>query len=390
MTQLYKITFENHKIDILEKRKENNGITYYVWLNDKQIDLTPEEEDGLLNLFFNLQEYNEAGVQVRLMHEKRAKEFWAILINNRLKSIDEEDFFTTIGTHLELNKNYNPNFKEQIISSYNEIKKATLMGQDMLKANSSNIAVSLICAKVCETLYKGHGFIQYSVLQEILKQVKNTKAKIYEKRLNEFPFSIPILVNKKTKEAEEPSEEELSLVNKKTKNTNFKIRDPEKYYSPFQQIIDAKNTNLFKDFIVIHYDKRSDEVKKAEEKARDPIVFGVLRGDLEVGRFIVNDIKPTAQLVYITDWKDKYCNLTIEEFIKRANEVNIKTSTLDKGNTQSLTESLIKSLLQELENDLPETQELKKILQSNGVLSDGLLEKLKRLFKKERKNSINL
>jgi hypothetical protein len=373
MTQLYKITFENHKIDILEKRKENNGITYDVWLNDKQIDLTPEEEDGLLGLFFNLQEYNEAGVQGRLMHEKIAKEFWATLINSRLKSIDEEDFFTIIGEHLELNKNYNPNFKEQILSSYNEIKKATLLEQNILKANSTNIAVSLICAKACETLYKGHGFIQYSVLKEILKQVKNTKAKIYENKLsNGFPFSIPSLVNKKTKEAED------------------KVRDGEEYYNPFQQIIDAKNTNLFKDFIIIHYDKRSDEVKEAEAKARDPIVFGVLRGDLEIGRFMTNDIKPTAQLVYITDWKDKYCNLTIEEFIKRAKGVNIKTPTLDKGNTQSLTESLIKSLLQELENDLPETQELKKILQSSGVLSDGLFEKLKRLFKKERKNSINL
>jgi hypothetical protein len=149
MTQLYKITFENHKIDILEKRKENNGITYDVWLNDKQIDLTPEEEDGLLGLFFNLQEYNEAGVQGRLMHEKITKEFWATLINSRLKSIDEEDFFTIIGAHLELNKNYNPNFKEQILSSYNEIKKATLLQQNILKANSTNIAVSLICAKAC-------------------------------------------------------------------------------------------------------------------------------------------------------------------------------------------------------------------------------------------------
>ena len=359
MARIHKINFRYspqriHNIDILEDVGNNE---FQLWVDDEVFNLTEEERETLVEIFYSFQTLNELGIKTELEHDEDIQKFFKKMIDDRLSSIEEEDFFTAINTQLDINKNTNPNFKQEILSIYNQIKKATSLGQKELKERSTNIAVSLICAKVCETIYANHGFIRYETLQDILKRVQQTKAQIYEKKLAQFPFTIPTIVNKKTKEAED-----------------FK-RDGEEYYNPFQEILDAKNTNLFQEFIVIHYDKRSDKVKEAEEKARDPIVFGVLRGDM-ANRGIL--IKPTAQLIYITDWKDKYCNLTLEEFVKRANEVKIDVSTLNPNNAKKLTEELVKSLIEEIEDGMPETKALKKVLQDEGILSHSILTKLKK------------
>ena len=61
---------------------------------------------------------------------------------------------------------------------------------------------------------------------------------------------------------------------------------------------------LFDNYVIMHFDKydTSTKMTKAEvEKAKDPILFGVLKG--------------TRNLYFIGDWIDEYCDLTLDKFL---------------------------------------------------------------------------
>ena len=63
-------------------------------------------------------------------------------------------------------------------------------------------------------------------------------------------------------------------------------------------------TELFDNYVIMHFDKydTSTQMTKAEvEKAKDPILFGVLKG--------------TRNLYFIGDWIDEYCDLTLDKFL---------------------------------------------------------------------------
>lgn len=80
--------------------------------------------------------------------------------------------------------------------------------------------------------------------------------------------------------------------------------------------------DIFDNYVILHFDKNGDstEMTKAEkEKAKDPILFGVLKG--------------TRKLYYIADWIDEYCDLTLDKFL----------STLEMEESRKLTEELIQS-----------------------------------------------
>jgi len=78
---------------------------------------------------------------------------------------------------------------------------------------------------------------------------------------------------------------------------------------------------LFDNYVIMHFDKydTSTQMTKAEvEKAKDPILFGVLKG--------------TRNLYFIGDWIDEYCDLTLDKFL----------STLEMEDARKISEESIK------------------------------------------------
>lgn len=95
----------------------------------------------------------------------------------------------------------------------------------------------------------------------------------------------------------------------------------------FGRIIPAKVFNIkmeldmlkiFDNYVVLHYDPKDEGTKltkKEIEKKKDPILFGV--------------IKNSKKLYFVADWKDEYCDLTLDEMFKvlkgKVLEINNKT-----------------------------------------------------------------
>ena len=83
---------------------------------------------------------------------------------------------------------------------------------------------------------------------------------------------------------------------------NFNRIIPEKVYIAKKEADDRK---IFDNYVILHYDPQDNgqEMTKAEkEKKKDPILFGVF--------------KNSRKLYFIADWKDEYCDLTLEEMFK--------------------------------------------------------------------------
>lgn len=81
------------------------------------------------------------------------------------------------------------------------------------------------------------------------------------------------------------------------------------------------SSELFDNYVIMHFDKNdaSTQMTKAEvEKAKDPILFGVLKG--------------TRNLYFIGDWIDEYCDLTLDKFL----------STLEMEEARKLSEESMK------------------------------------------------
>ena len=69
--------------------------------------------------------------------------------------------------------------------------------------------------------------------------------------------------------------------------------------------VDIDERKIFDNYVILHYDPKDNGqklTKKEIEKKKDPILFGV--------------IKESRKLYYIADWKDEYCDLTLEEMFK--------------------------------------------------------------------------
>jgi RNA recognition motif-containing protein len=71
----------------------------------------------------------------------------------------------------------------------------------------------------------------------------------------------------------------------------------------------ADERKIFDNYVILHYDPENNGeklTKEEVEKKKDPILFGV--------------IKDSRKLYYIADWKDEYCELTLEEMFKELGE----------------------------------------------------------------------
>jgi hypothetical protein len=83
---------------------------------------------------------------------------------------------------------------------------------------------------------------------------------------------------------------------------NFNRIIPEGVYEIKKDVDDRK---IFDNYVILHYDPKDNGekmTKEEKEKKKDPILFGV--------------IKNSRKLYYVADWKDEYCDLTLEEMFK--------------------------------------------------------------------------
>lgn len=83
---------------------------------------------------------------------------------------------------------------------------------------------------------------------------------------------------------------------------NFGRIIPEEIYKEKKEIDDRK---IFDNYVILHYDPANNGeklTKKQLEDKKDPILFGV--------------IKNSRKLYFIADWKDDYCDLTLEDMFK--------------------------------------------------------------------------
>jgi hypothetical protein len=74
---------------------------------------------------------------------------------------------------------------------------------------------------------------------------------------------------------------------------------------------------IFDNYVVLHFDKAGDAsqmTKKQKEKAKDPILFGMIRG--------------SRKLYFVGDWTDEYCDLTLEKFLETISQEKAKTLTV--------------------------------------------------------------
>lgn len=91
---------------------------------------------------------------------------------------------------------------------------------------------------------------------------------------------------------------------------NFNRIIPEDVYIIKKEVDDRK---IFDNYVVLHYDPKDngEGLSKAEiEKKKDPIIFGL--------------IKNSRKLYYVADWKDEYCDLTLEEMFNVLGEKVLK------------------------------------------------------------------
>ena len=100
MARIHKINFRHspqriHNIDILEDVGNNE---FQLWVDNEAFNLTEGEQETLVEIFYNFQTLNELGIKNELEYDKDIKKFFKKMIDDRLSSIEEEDFFTAINT----------------------------------------------------------------------------------------------------------------------------------------------------------------------------------------------------------------------------------------------------------------------------------------------------
>jgi hypothetical protein len=105
---------------------------------------------------------------------------------------------------------------------------------------------------------------------------------------------------------------------------NFGRIIPEDVYKA-KKSVDERN--IFDNYVILHYDPANNGeklTKKEIEKKKDPILFGV--------------IKNSRKLYYIADWKDDYCELTLDEMF---NQLGGKVLTINNKTVKTFIDKTI-------------------------------------------------
>ncbi len=97
-----------------------------------------------------------------------------------------------------------------------------------------------------------------------------------------------------------------------------------------EEIVKMKNSiderKIFDNYVILHYDPENNSTKLTPEeiqKKKDPIIFGLIQN--------------SRKLYYIADWKDDYCQLTLEEMFRT---LGSEALTINNKNVKSFIDNL--------------------------------------------------
>ena len=163
-----------------------------------------------------------------------------------------------------------------------------------------------------KALFQAKTMGQVALLEKLkdLSQVVRGEAQLIAANLKQY------VTEKQVIEFYEKVGEDKAL--KLTWIKNFGRIIPEEVYAVKKDVDDRK---IFDNYVILHYDPKNtgDKMTKKEiEDKKDPILFGL--------------IKNSRKLYYVADWKDDYCQLTLEEMfttlgekVLSINNKNVKT-----------------------------------------------------------------
>lgn len=111
----------------------------------------------------------------------------------------------------------------------------------------------------------------------------------------------------------------------------------------FPRVIPQKNKDKIKqaqkyfDHVYVLYTANKDEVEK-EKLAKDPIAFGVVDCKNDFDQDVPqNTFTQSQRMLFITDWVDEYCDLTLDKLIE------LSKQELQKNDILKTTEDFIES-----------------------------------------------
>ena len=170
-----------------------------------------------------------------------------------------------------------------------QIEELNLLGQTSLANKLKKDIVKL----TKERILLANGFDTYIYRKDVTKYIELVKdKKVYICELEKFPRLIP---------------EEAK-----------------------QKLLKAKSLNIFNDFWVVYVDYTNDsdsilteKEKKERKKNRDPIIFGTFENP---------EKEPINKMYFICDWVDEYCDLTLDQMVKKLveNDSNYKPQVIIK------------------------------------------------------------
>ncbi|MFA6234086.1 MAG: hypothetical protein WC824_07830 [Bacteroidota bacterium] len=78
-----------------------------------------------------------------------------------------------------------------------------------------------------------------------------------------------------------------------------------------QAKVECDKAGFFDNYVVLHFDPENrGTTEEARRKARDPILFGVLKG--------------SRKLYFVGDWKDELCDLTFQQIVDKLGEGSLE------------------------------------------------------------------
>ena len=224
----------------------------------------------------------------------------------------------------------------------------TLIGQQLIKAKEIGqtslvdrlaMTYDVICR---EQMILAAGFSKFVYQEDIMQFIDVTKVvKIID--LERFPRAIPDECLSMIKKAKE-----LHTLEKEIKKEKQKQPDPTNKKKTIQVEVETEievKKPLFDKFCVVftdltNQDHTTEEEKKFVERNRDPIVFGYFKNKKSG---LLHD-----RFYFITDWEDKYCDLTFGKMIAKMSEAGIAHAEHAIDTDHTYIQELVRSTLKDM------------------------------------------
>ncbi len=350
---------------------ELNQMEHTIKIQGEQYNLSESESEILINCLFGFEHLQDFA---RDMELENIKEFVEIIVSKL--GISDEDMFGNINKIIRENVINEGDLNEMnncINSIFRTLASAKKNNQTALVQDCHREIVKIMSRMRAVQSFAELKYIKFSKLQDLRKKTRNST--IHLKLLKDFKFIIPTMVNCKTK-----------II------SNIK-EDGVEYYNPQEMLDRARKSGAFANFLIVHYDLRNKE-EQDKNKDRDPIIFGILHGEINDKNSFVNEnnIIESAKLIYITDYIDPNCNLTIEQLGLVANCVGVDYSTMTGDNKSLFIKNEVAesyhALIKNFDINEMQKKEIEKVCQEYAILPQTFVNKIKGFFNKKSNNKI--